>query len=59
LQTIDIKQEIEKLRAELEQKIKSDRGEDICIDNKLYELSTDIDDLINIYIKEQRKTGSK
>lgn len=50
-----IKQKIEKLRAELENIIKTGKGEGICIDNRIYELSTNIDDLINIYIKEQQK----
>ena len=55
MQTIDIKQDIKKLRAELKEKIESGGKEGICLDNKLYELSTDIDDLINIYINEQQK----
>ena len=59
MQTIVIKQDIEKLRAELEEKIESSGEEGIGLDNRLYELSTDIDDLINIYISEQQKTGSR
>lgn len=59
MRTAEIKQEIEKLRTEFEERIKSGRGKGICIDNRLYELSTDIDDLININLKEQQKTGTK
>ena len=55
LQIVDIKQKIEKLRAELEIIIEMGKGEGICIDNRIYELSINIDDLINIYIKEQQE----
>lgn len=58
MQTDDIKWEIEKLRAELERKIESSGGEEgICLDKKLIELSMDVDELINIYIKEQQKNS--
>ncbi|OGO81586.1 MAG: hypothetical protein A2Y21_05160 [Clostridiales bacterium GWC2_40_7] len=55
MQIVDIKQKIEKLRAELEIIIEMGKGEGICIDNRIYELSINIDDLINIYIKEQQE----
>lgn len=60
MQIVDIKQKIEELRAELENMIETGKREGICIDKRIYELSINIDDLINIYIKEQgriQKTG--
>lgn len=60
MQIVDIKQKIEKLRAELENIIEMGKGEGICIDKRIYELSINMDDLINIYIKEHgriQKTG--
>ncbi|HOJ80401.1 MAG TPA: Spo0E family sporulation regulatory protein-aspartic acid phosphatase [Clostridiales bacterium] len=50
-----LKRRIDKLRMELEQKIKSAGTDDICMDEKLYRLSAKLDVLINKYIKEQQK----
>ena len=50
----DIKLEIEKLRVELDRRMESYGRVEICLDTGLYKLSTDIDNLINAYIKAKQ-----
>lgn len=55
----DIKLEIDKLRAELERRIESYGEEDLCLDTEIYKLSTDIDHLINVYVKAKQVQEQK
>ncbi len=59
MQKVNIMLEIERLRAELEQKIEAGGLDSVSIDNRLYELSMDIDELINAFMKEQRKANGR
>lgn len=58
MDTDDIKEKLEKRRAELERIIGTGVDSGICLDKKVIELSMDVDELINIYIKDQRVIGS-
>ena len=55
---VDIKWEIERLRAEMEQEIEAGGLDGICIGDRLYKLSMDTDELINAFLKEQQKISN-
>lgn len=58
MENYNTKQKLEKMRAELERVIDTGVGKGLKLDKKIIELSMDVDELINIYIKEKQEIGS-